>query len=147
MLIQHEHLFKQCCGLMFFVHFSSGAGQNFHLNPSSLQTCPSDPEALFADLDCLPICVNLLYVCLSGQLSHLFKHCSFLLWLCACWAGFFFSFLGPFLLFWDQMARGHGSASFVQAPLWKEAVLPNVISGTGRVHFGLWKKTIGSGHI
>lgn len=121
-----------------------------------LQTCSSEPvhTALFADLDWVPISASmweaLLYVCLSVQPSHLFKQRSFHLRLGAGWAFFFlfpFFFPGTFSVILGPDCEGHGSASFVRAPLWKEAVLPNVISGTGRVHFGLWKKTIGSGHV
>ena len=124
-----------------------------------LQTCSSEPlhTALFADLDWVPISASmweaLLYVCLSVQPSHLFKQRSFHLRLGAGWAFFFFFFF-PFFFFFcffffflRPAGGGQGSASFVRGPLWKEAVLPNVISGTGRVHFGLWKKTIGSGHV
>lgn len=89
------------------------------------------------------MCGALLYVCLSVQPSHLFKQRSFHLRLCASWA----FFPGTFSVILGPDGEGHRSASFVQAPLWKEAALPNVISSTGRVHFGLWKKTIGSGHV
>lgn len=75
--------------------------------------------------------------------SHWFTQCSFHLRLCTGWGFFFLFFPGTFPIIFGPDGEGHGSTSFVWVPLWKEVVLLNVISITGRVHFGPWKKTIG----
>lgn len=51
------------------------------------------------------------------------------------------------LILETRWRRGTEAPLLCKRPLWKEPLLPNVISGTGRVHSGLWKETIGSGHV
>lgn len=99
-----------------YLRHTSRVAQDRISNPlksiNSLRTCSSHHAALFAHLDWLPICVDVrgFTVCLLICSAIPSIQTLLLSFMALCWLGwvlsFFPPFLGPFLLFWDQMARG-----------------------------------------